>query len=452
MSVPFVGPSYNLPAWPADVQRTIGMIPVPLEPGNGKSLWAFRDAPGLVEFADLGQPIRGLYRAADRVFAVAGSVLYEILETGVTVSRGSLSSSADAVGMSANSVQLAVSDGALLYALTLADNTLESVAFPGGAKIEYLNQRILFVHRDSQRFGWTGLVDAQTIGALSFASAESSPDKLTGLAVNNLEVFLFGTETGEPWQNTTSASIFERNDGGVFQVGAVAEFSIQKLDTSLVWLASSVQGQGAVFMLLGYSPRRISTQLVEQRLAGLDLSQAYAFTYEADRSLFYVLQVPGLDSTLVYDAFSGQWHEMVELVNGEYTRWRANSHVFAFGYNLVGDSAGKVYRLDNDTHTNAGDPLVRDRIMPTLATPGRKRVHPNRFVLDCERGTGGQAAFRYSIDGGRTWSGWKAKSLGAIGDYGKLVQWKRLNAGRDIVVQVRCTDDVPFNPVSGGLE
>jgi hypothetical protein len=72
VSVPFVGPSYNLPAWPADVQRTIGMVPVPLEPGNEKTGWAFRDAPGLVLHATLAGPVRGLYRVGERAFAVGG--------------------------------------------------------------------------------------------------------------------------------------------------------------------------------------------------------------------------------------------------------------------------------------------------------------------------------------------------------------------------------------------
>lgn len=52
--IPFVGPSYNLTSRPASVQRTINLIPVPQEPGNERTAWVFKDAPGLVlvqEFA-----------------------------------------------------------------------------------------------------------------------------------------------------------------------------------------------------------------------------------------------------------------------------------------------------------------------------------------------------------------------------------------------------------------
>jgi hypothetical protein len=44
----FIGPSYQLESRPASVQRTVNLVPVPLEPGNERSGWVFRDVPGLV--------------------------------------------------------------------------------------------------------------------------------------------------------------------------------------------------------------------------------------------------------------------------------------------------------------------------------------------------------------------------------------------------------------------
>lgn len=49
MQTPFIGPSYNLESRPASVQRTINMVPVPLEPGNERAPWVFKDVPGLVQ-------------------------------------------------------------------------------------------------------------------------------------------------------------------------------------------------------------------------------------------------------------------------------------------------------------------------------------------------------------------------------------------------------------------
>src|SRR3990172_8645721 len=46
----FVGPSYALDSVPSGSQRTINLIPVPQEPGNERTAWVFKDAPGLESF------------------------------------------------------------------------------------------------------------------------------------------------------------------------------------------------------------------------------------------------------------------------------------------------------------------------------------------------------------------------------------------------------------------
>jgi hypothetical protein len=44
-----IGPSYNLKRRAASVQRTINLVPVPIEPGNERTAWVFKDAPGMVQ-------------------------------------------------------------------------------------------------------------------------------------------------------------------------------------------------------------------------------------------------------------------------------------------------------------------------------------------------------------------------------------------------------------------
>lgn len=57
-----IGPSYNLESRPASVQRTINMVPVPLEPGNERSPWVFKDVPGLVLAVPAADPpVAGFY-------------------------------------------------------------------------------------------------------------------------------------------------------------------------------------------------------------------------------------------------------------------------------------------------------------------------------------------------------------------------------------------------------
>lgn len=57
-----IGPSYNLDSRPASVQRTVNMMPVPLEPGNERTAWVLQDVPGLsiLEEPPLVYPTDGL--------------------------------------------------------------------------------------------------------------------------------------------------------------------------------------------------------------------------------------------------------------------------------------------------------------------------------------------------------------------------------------------------------
>lgn len=43
---------------------------------------------------------------------------------------------------------------------------------------------------------------------------------------------------------------------------------------------------------------------------------------------------------------------------------------------------------------------------------------------------------RYSKDGGRNWSNWKEKSIGAIGEYQQRVQWHQFGEARTIIFEI----------------
>ncbi|MGL4577105.1 MAG: hypothetical protein ACRCV9_20125 [Burkholderiaceae bacterium] len=49
--IDLVGPSYDLDSAPSGVQRTINLVPVPVEPGNERTAWVLEDVPGLTSFS-----------------------------------------------------------------------------------------------------------------------------------------------------------------------------------------------------------------------------------------------------------------------------------------------------------------------------------------------------------------------------------------------------------------
>jgi hypothetical protein len=97
--LPFIGPSYNLDSRPASVQRTVNLIPVPLDPGNERTAWVFKDVPGLVELELIDPPVPGGTisfssgvgtepELPDGHIEGNGLVLFAVTGTGVTVTKG----------------------------------------------------------------------------------------------------------------------------------------------------------------------------------------------------------------------------------------------------------------------------------------------------------------------------------------------------------------------------
>lgn len=56
MEIPFIGGSYDLDNRHASVQRTVNLIPTPEEPGNERTAWVFKDAPGLESWSIAPDP------------------------------------------------------------------------------------------------------------------------------------------------------------------------------------------------------------------------------------------------------------------------------------------------------------------------------------------------------------------------------------------------------------
>lgn len=450
----FVGGSYALPVrFPGRfTSRTVNLIPLPVEDGSQRRI--FKDLPGLTVFANIGGgTYRGGKNVLGRMFVVIGATLYEVFSGGTYTSRGTLSTSTGLVDMDFNTTQLGISDASNLYVLTLATNAFASVAsYPGGGRFQYLNQYGLFRHRDSGKFGWTDLANFASINALSFATAERSPDNTVGVLADHGEVLIGGTESFEVWSSVPTEDVFQRNDGAQIETGLAAEFTLQDLDGSVFWLSQDSRGQGHVMKMAGYQPSVVSTEAITQQLQDIDLSSAYAFTMSLDKSQFYCLQVPALSTTLVYDTFTGLWHEWAELVNGDYTKHRAIGHVYAFNKHIVGNDSGVLYYFDSTKSTNAGDTLVRDRIFPDEALPSQTRKFYSSLELSCETGRGGVVSYRSSNDGGASWGSWRQRSMGAIGQRLQRVKWDRDGSARDRVRHIRVTSDVPFNPVATYVE
>jgi hypothetical protein len=392
--------------------------------------------------------IRGLFTHAGALYAVIGSTAYAVQSDGTQTSIGTLNSTAGVVDFASTLTQLCITDGGYLYVYTPGVGSfVEAANYPGGERIAFIDQRIVFYTNGTQRFGWTALEDATSIGALDFASAEGAPDPIVSLLTDHREIWLFGPNSTEIWNSVGGETVFERNPSAFIEYGCAATHSAQKSANSVCWLSRDQRGQAMVMRAQGYQPQRISTRAIEERFQGLDVSSARAYTYSDGGHQFYCLNVPNVDTTLVYDETFQQWHERAELVNGGYRQWRPTCHAFAYGYHFVGANDGLIYKLDPEAHTFAGDVKCRDRIVPVVSSPSRNRLRFPMVEAVCEKATAATILLRWSDDNGANWSSWQYASTGLVGQYARRARWHRTGSAFDRVYQIRVTDAAPFNPV-----
>lgn len=459
-----VGPSNGLRFGKADCERTINYMPVMIESGQGKggAVAYLKQIPGLRLLAGLGDEIRGLFVARNGLYAVAGNGIFEVTSSFISTRRGSMFSASGSVGMAQNNTQLAVVDGAGLYVLDLDSLTLTTnpANWRGSVVVDTLDGYGLFAATDSNQFYVSANQDFTTFDALDFASAEGSSGNIASLIVKHREAVFLKTKTGEVWYDAGGADFpLSRNDGANIEIGCAAPHTLVKKGGVAFWLGRDESGSAAVFQMAAYQPQRISSHALEELLeAAGDLSGATAFAYSQEGLSFYVLQVPGLQTTWVYEVTTGAWHERAELVNGQYQPWRATSYAYVYGMHIVGDAQGNLYELDVSKNTNNGETLVRDRITPHMALQTLKRVRIGSIQIDCEVGAGLPSGFspklmlRYSDDGGKTWGSWRYLTLGVVGQYKARARATMLGCTRDRVWHIRCTDDVACNVLSAVVD
>lgn len=91
-----VGPTYSLSSPNLDAQRAINLMPQVVESGSGKSKVALKGTPGLHLWATLpSAPVRGLWAGENRLFAAAGTGLYEVSAGGSPTSLGTIADDGD---------------------------------------------------------------------------------------------------------------------------------------------------------------------------------------------------------------------------------------------------------------------------------------------------------------------------------------------------------------------
>ena len=395
MKTPILGSSYVIRSVNAADNRMVNLYPEVI-PEGGKEPAYLQRCPGLALRSEVGVgPIRGVYSLGDYLYVVSGNEFYRMASDYIGIKVGDVSGTGP-VSMADNGAQIFIAcnpDGYIYNTNTQVLAQITDPDFPGAVTVGYLDGYFVFNEPNSQRVWVTQLLDGLSIDPLDFASAEGSPDGLVSLIIDHREAWLFGTNSVEVWYNSGDPDFpLTRIQGAYNEIGCIAPYSVAKMDNSVFWLGADARGQGIVYRANGYQGVRVSTHAVEFAIQGYgDLTDAVGYTYQQDGHTFYVLNFTNADTTWVFDAATGAWHERAGFRNGDFKRHRGNCHARFNGEPVVGDyQNGKLYAFDLDVYADDGQVQKWLRRWRALA-PGSndlKRTAHHSLQIDCETGVG----------------------------------------------------------------
>jgi hypothetical protein len=389
---------------------------------------------GLKEHTDIGS-VRGVYREdgvfGNDLFYVAGSTLYR-----EGVALGTITGSGP-VSFAGTALQLAVNAGQDIH---VYDGTaLTTAAFPDGAavrKIIFHDGLFIAARADGHKWYWSAVLNALSWDALDFASGESRPDALLDMHVIHDMLYLFGSETLEPWANTGNPDIpYQRQELAILSKGIRGTGCLVEIDGAI-----SFVGSDNMAYVLREGTERVSDHGIEEQIAAS--TEVSCFGYIMDGHSFFVIR---LDSqTFAFDVATRQWSELASV---GFDNFRATCATHPGTVPVFGGD--KLFTMDG--WADDGDEIEK---LFTAAIPldgGTAEI--DNLQIDCNvgwtellagQGSDPMAELRTSRDAGATFGNWRQAPLGKQGEYLTRTVWRRcgMYARPGFYGEVRITDPV----------
>lgn len=421
------GPDTGPRHWNSVVEvKSSGKTPAPIYVDDGFTVFA----PKRTSTANRGMIVLN----ETTMFSLMGTIFTQFGVAGQRTEVGTIAGTARAI-MARNDaatpqIAITVEGNKFIYSngsvTTLSDGDL-----PAANSCTFLNRKIIF-GIDDGRFFWSAVDNASSISALDFAEAEGNPDGCVMVIAHLQELWVFGTESTEPWYDT--GTTFLRRNGTVIPKGCIGKFTVASLDRDLFWVGND----NVVYAASGYGFERISIDYIEEliRLTE-DKETLVATVFFKNGSAFYVLSSDNwtwvFNRTLSKASGKMCWSEKFSFGS---TRWKGNGAVSFANRVIIGSSDDDaLYMMSQTAYDEAGEKLIwRIRCAPMHAFPNQICV--DRLHLDLFTGVGLNSSdehesdpvvgMRYSDDGGYTWSNQVFEPLGEIGNYGARVTFDGL--------------------------
>lgn len=229
---------------------------------------------------------------------------------------------------------------------------------------------------------------------IEFATAETEPDEIVGVASYSRRLYVFGSRTVEQWYNAGADPFaFLPDRGFTCHIGCGARDSIAVNEHGLYWLTSD----GSIYYMAGTQFVRISSDSVDEDIGRSTWSQAQGYTYAEEGHWFYTLVLSFADGTRknwTYDVFTKLWHERSDTDILTLIRLKEKMLIGRRGERFISRASLQL----GGQESTAGVQAVRHLSASPPVFENYQRAVFNSFQIDVPFRPGGQAADRLMVD------------------------------------------------------
>ena len=430
--------------------------------------------PGSVLYSDpnFERNARGSYRTSIGTgYYVVGPNVYFLNSSGILIFIGAIADRTSQIIFADNGIVCVMVDGVNGYVIDLQTNALGIITDPnfyGADYVAQLDTFFIFNYPDTNLWyisvsnaDYTQLTTTGGFDPLDIAAKSGFNDPIVGIITVHGELWLIGDLTTEVWIGTGAADFyFQRQQGAYINHGCAAQYSIATIDVLVCFIMQDQQGNGIIVQGQGYDITEISTPRVVSEIKKYStIEDAIGFCFQIEDHAYYALVFPTASKGWVYDFKSKQWAEWNWVDdNGNFLRPRANCCMFINGVNLVGDwENGRLLKLDINTYTDDGQPLVWVRTFPHMVNNNNKVTYLS-FQADLQPGTiedqtdDPQISLSWSDNKGVSYGNPVLQSIGMTGGYTVVPKWSRLGQARDRVFKLSCSANAKQSLNGGFIE
>jgi hypothetical protein len=327
---------------------------------DAENPFVIRRAPGLKAFGDSGQTgYRGAMLAGPAVYAAFAGELVKFDDEGVVTALGNLDGT-EPVSFARNNKlptfqAVAVTEqGAFTVNATTGAASLVDADLPQPTDVCWGDGYFFFPIADGRCFA-SG-INATTVSALDFTSADTDPDELMRATFYNSRLLLWGPNSIEVFSNVASPTAFPfRREAVIKGPGLGAKWGIAGHESGFNKGIFYLGSDNAIHTLNGYASERLSTPDIDRRIEATDKTTIRASCYITGGHAFVEFSCPVWTWTL--DLTTQKWTEGRSYL--QQSRRILGNSIFAFGKWLNGDRlSGKLIEPDTDVHYDLDQPLV----------------------------------------------------------------------------------------------